>query len=59
MTAINRMGHSVPATHTYAAPSSDATLSNLELNGPSGSITLSPVFASATVTYSASVPNAV
>ncbi len=54
--ATNRMGNSPVATTTYNVPSSDATLSNLVVEGESGVISLSPSFASGTTTYTATVP---
>jgi outer membrane protein OmpA-like peptidoglycan-associated protein len=57
--AKNRMGDSAAATDTYAVPSSDATLSALEVTGGSGAVSLSPAFASATSDYTARVDNAV
>lgn len=54
VTAINRIGSSTPVTTTYAVPSSVDTLSRLTVNG--GTVTLTPVFASATASYTADVP---
>jgi outer membrane protein OmpA-like peptidoglycan-associated protein len=55
--AINRMGTGTLVTTTYAVPSSDATLSALEINGTAGPIALSPSFASGTNVYAAEVAN--
>ena len=59
VTAQNRMGNSPAGAVTYAAPSSDATLSNLVVNGPSAPVTLAPVFAPGTTAYTATVDNAI
>jgi len=55
--AMNRMGTGTAATMTYAVPSNDATLSDLLVAGTGGSVALSPSFASATTSYTASVAN--
>lgn len=57
--ATNRMGNSPAATVTYNVPSSVATLSNLVLTSSSGSVALTPSFASGTTSYSATVVNGV
>lgn len=57
--ATNRMGSSAAATTTYSVPSSDATLSALEVEGTAGAVALSPAFSSGTMAYTASVVNGV
>jgi outer membrane protein OmpA-like peptidoglycan-associated protein len=57
--ANNRMGSSTAATLTYVVPSSDADLSDLLVTGSAGAVALTPVFASGTLAYTASVTNAV
>ena len=56
--ANNRMGASIAASTTYAVPSSDATLSELELSG-GVSVPLSPSFVPSTTDYAATVTNTV
>jgi outer membrane protein OmpA-like peptidoglycan-associated protein len=55
VSAINRMGAGTTSTTTYAVPSSDATLSALEMNSTAGAVAITPVFAAGTTAYSAQV----
>lgn len=57
--AINRMGTGAAASTTYSVPSSDATLSNLEVESAAGPVALTPSFASGTTSYTASVATGV
>jgi outer membrane protein OmpA-like peptidoglycan-associated protein len=52
--AINRMGAGAEGTVSYAVPSSDASLSNIRVNGSAVAIT--PVFATGTYAYASEVP---
>jgi hypothetical protein len=55
VSGINRMGAGTTSTTTYAVPSSDATLSALEVNSTAGTVAITPVFVSGTTAYSAQV----
>jgi outer membrane protein OmpA-like peptidoglycan-associated protein len=57
--ANNRMGASPAATVTYNVPSSNATLSDLEVTSSGGAVALTPVFDAAVLLYTASVTNAI
>jgi hypothetical protein len=57
--AINRMGTGTAATTTYNVPSSNSSLSNLEISAGGTPLVLTPAFATGTTTYSASVPHTV
>ncbi|MGA1566470.1 MAG: invasin domain 3-containing protein [Ilumatobacteraceae bacterium] len=57
--AINRMGVGTIASETYNVPSSDSSLSNLEIAVDGTPLVLDPAFATGTTTYSATVPNSV
>jgi outer membrane protein OmpA-like peptidoglycan-associated protein/predicted RNA-binding protein with TRAM domain len=55
VSAINRMGAGTASTTSYAVPSSDATLSAIEVNSTAGAVAISPAFAAGTDAYTAQV----
>ncbi len=57
--AINRMGVGTVESASYSVPSSDSSLSNLEITSGGTPLVLDPAFTTGTTTYSATVPNSV
>jgi hypothetical protein len=57
--AINRMGTGTIASETYNVPSSDSSLTDLELTAGGAPLALTPAFSPGVTSYTASVPNGV